>query len=198
VVEATDEELMQRYQRGDESAFDQLVLRYGPALKGFAARVTSRPDEAEDIYVETFSRVVEAADRWRPTGSFRSYLFTIAWRICLDSSRRRGRQRRAMDTLRGEPHPPSVAAPPPDPESLAAIEQRRRRLEAGIAELPERHRAAVLLTYRMGLSSPEVAEILGWSSQEVRSKLAYARRLLKQHLQAEGYGHGASGGPHAG
>ena len=194
--EANDEELMLRFQRGDEAAFDQLVVRYGSAVKGFAARVTSRPDEAEDVYVETFVRVVESAHRWRPTGSFRSYLFTIAWRICLDTCRRNARHRRAMQVMREQPATLPVAAQPASPEAQVAAAQRQQRLEQGIAELPERHRAALLLTYRQGLSSPEVGEILGWSAQEVRSKLAYARRLLRQHLLAEGHGDPVAGGAH--
>ncbi len=184
MVGSTDEELMSRFQRGDEAAFDQLVERYGPAVKGFAARVTSRPDEAEDIHVETFVRVVQSAHRWRPTGSFRSYLFTIAWRICLDSCRRRSVQRRALESLRHEP-----ASAPSSPESEAASAQQVQQLERGLAELSEHHRAAILLTYRSGLNSNEVGEILGLSAQEVRSRLTYARRLLRQHLEVEGSSH---------
>ena len=181
MVGTSDEELMSRFQRGDEAAFDQLVGRYGPAVKGFAARVTSRPDEAEDIHVETFVRVVESVDRWRPTGSFRSYLFTIAWRICLDSCRRHSVQRRALESLRHEPDRPLAS-----PENQAATSQQHLRLEQGLAELSEDHRAAVLLTYRSGLNSSEVGEILGLSAQEVRSRLSYARKLLRQHLEVEG------------
>lgn len=184
MVGSTDEELMSRFQQGDAAAFDQLVERYGPAVKGFAARVTSRPDEAEDIHVETFVRVVESAHRWRPTGSFRSYLFTIAWRICLDSCRRRTVQRRALESLRHEPAPP-----PSNPESQAAAAQQSQALEQGLAELSEQHRAAVLLTYRSGFNSSEVGEILGLSAQEVRSRLTYARRLLREHLEAESMAH---------
>lgn len=184
MVGSTDEELMSRFQRGDEAAFDQLVERYGPAVKGFAARVTSRPDEAEDIHVETFVRVVESAHRWKPIGSFRSYLFTIAWRICLDSCRRQSVQRRTLESLRHEP-----AAAPTNPERQAASAQQAQRLESGLAELSEHHRAAVLLTYRSGLNSTEVGEILGLSAQEVRSRLTYARRLLRQHLEVDGETH---------
>lgn len=181
MVGSTDEELMSRFQQGDEAAFDQLVGRYGPAVKGFAARVTTRPEEAEDIHVETFVRVVESAHRWKRTGSFRSYLFTIAWRLCLDSCRRQSVQRRALRSLRHEP-----ATPPVSPESQAASAQKAQQLEQGLAELSEHHRAAVLLTYRSDLNSTEVGEILGLSAQEVRSRLTYARQLLRQHLEVEG------------
>ncbi len=189
MVTTTDEELMRRFQRGDTGAFDRLVERHGGAVKGFATRVTSRPDEAEDIYVETFVRVVENAERWQPTGSFKSWLFTIAWRLCLDSCRRAKVHRLAMERIKVEPGPAPTGAPPVSPEAAVAAAERARMLEQGIAGLPEKHRAAVMLTYRQGLSSPEVGEILGWSSQEVRSKLAYARRLLRQHLEAEGMTH---------
>jgi len=59
-------------------------------------------------------------------------------------------------------------------------------LERAIAALPEAHRAVVLLTYRHDLTSREVAEVLGCGDQEVRSRLSYARRLLRERLEDGG------------
>ncbi len=163
---------------GDESAFEELVARHGAAIKGFAARVTGDWPSAEDVFVETFTRLAEMAPRWRPTGSVRSLLFTIAYRRCLDRRRGRRRRLRALDGLTHEPR----AAGAPDPEDAVHAARRAAELEDAIAALPADHRAAVLLTYRTGLSSREVGAVLGWTDQQVRSRLAYARRLLRQRL----------------
>ncbi len=179
---------MAAFQRGDEASFDLLVQRYGPGVKGFAARVTGRPETAEEVFVDVFIRLFESAHRWKPSGSFKSFLFTIAYRLCLDVRRKRTRRLRAMGDLAVEPFPPGPGDAGSNPEKAAVLAQRRLALDGAIAELPESHRAAVLLFYRQGMTSREVAEVLGWSDQEVRSRLAYSRRLLRDALDR--------GGPH--
>lgn len=184
----SDEELLIGFRDGDEAAFDQLVVRHGGAVKGFATRVVGDPHLAEDIFVETFVRVIETAGRWRPGGSVRSFVFTIAYRLCMDACRRRSRHLRAVGQLDPGGQPGGLG----DPETSAVASERARALEAAIGELPEAHRAVVLLTYRQDMNSREVAEVLGCSDQEVRSRLSYARRLLRQCLEIEDGGeHGS-------
>ena len=171
----TDEELLIAFRDGDEGAFDRLVERHGGAVKGFATRVVGDPHLAEDIFVETFLRVIETVPRWRPGGSVRSFVFTIAYRLCMDACRRRTRHLRAVDRL----DPPVTPGVLGDPEGTAVASERARALERAIVALPEAHRAVVLLTYRHDLTAREVAEVLGCGDQEVRSRLSYARRLLR-------------------
>ncbi|MBT3224031.1 MAG: sigma-70 family RNA polymerase sigma factor, partial [Proteobacteria bacterium] len=119
-------------------------------------------------------RVVEGA--WRPGGSFKSFLFTVAHRLCLDKLRRRKRGNRFMRMWR------SIPTTQVSPEEAAVNDERRWRLEQALSELPEEHRAALLLYYGQELSSREVAAILGWTDQQVRSRLSYARRRLRANL----------------
>jgi len=178
----TDEELLIAFRDGDEGAFDRLVERHGGAVKGFAARVVGDPHLAEDIFVETFLRVFQTVGRWRPGGSVRSFVFTVAYRLCMDACRKRSRHLRAVGRL----EPPPVPGALGDPEARAAASERAVVLERAIAALPEAHRAVVLLTYRHDLTSREVAEVLGCGDQEVRSRLSYARRLLRERLEDGG------------
>lgn len=170
-----DEHLVAAFVAGDEGAFAALYARYDARITGYALRMLGRREDAEEVCTEAFVRLVER--RWRPVGRVRSFLFTVAHRLCLDHLRRRNRRARLMSMFGAAP------APVPTAEELLGGSERDRALAKAIEGLPEGHRAVVLLTYAEGLTSPEVAEIVGATEQQVRSKLAYARRLLRDVLE---------------
>lgn len=180
---ATDEELMRMFQNGDESAFDVLFRRYRDRAIAYAWRMLKRREEAEEVALEAFARVVNGA--WRPTGSFRGFLFSVIHRLCIDHLRKRQRVIRLL------PKATAVLEAPASPESEAIGVQRVKLLDDALDQLSDEHRAVVLLYYRQELPSKECADILGCSDQQVRSRLSYARRKLKELL---GGALGANGG----
>lgn len=165
-----DEQLAARFLRGDRDAFAAIYGRYNGRVTTYALRVLGRREDAEEVCTEVFVRLVER--RWRPIGTVRSYLFTVAHRLCVDRLRSRRRRSRILGWFGA-----SLAPAGEEPEG-----DDHRRLHAAIDQLPDEHRAAVLLTYTEGLRSAEVGQILGCTDQQVRSKLAYARRVLREHL----------------
>lgn len=171
----SDESLVSAFHGGDDRAFEQLYDRYNARITSYAARLLQRREAAEDVCTETFVRIVQR--RWSPTGSFRSYLFTIAHRLCLDRLRARKRRTRLLGFLDRRGFTEVTA------EDHLVLGQREARLQRAIAGLPEAHRAVILLTYTEGLTSPEVGRILGCTDQQVRSRLAYARRKLREVLE---------------
>src|SRR5687768_15750050 len=89
-----DASLVGAFQRGEDGAFEVLYTRYGPRVTSYAARLLGRREEGEEVATEVFVKVVQR--RWRPTGTFRSWLFTLAHRMCLDRLRSRERRRRLL------------------------------------------------------------------------------------------------------
>jgi RNA polymerase sigma-70 factor (ECF subfamily) len=127
---------------------------------------------------EAFLRAWRHAGRWRPgEARFSTWLHRVAVNLCID--RRRRRREQTVDEL------PEVADPAPGPEGTALAAARRRRVEAAVAGLPERQRAAVLLTHFQGLGNIEAAEALGVSVEAVESLLSRARRQLRAALADE-------------
>ncbi|MEN0063480.1 MAG: sigma-70 family RNA polymerase sigma factor [Myxococcota bacterium] len=170
-----DHELVARFRAGDEQAFTALYERYNARITSYAARLLGAREEGEEMCTEAFLRVVQG--RVKPTGSFRAYLFTVVHRLCIDRLRWRGRRDRVLQL---------IGRAPPEREDIelrTATNERQRHLHRAIARLSTHHQAVVLLTYVEGLTSPEAAEVLGWTDQQVRSKLAYARRLLRRELE---------------
>lgn len=174
--DTTDEALLQAFGKGREDAFAELVRRYGAAIKGFAVRMLHSPEQAEEIYVETFLRVSNSRGRWELRGSVRGYLFTIARRLCLDELRHRQVQRRAYDTVVEI----DWAWSPPSPEARCALGQTADALERALARLPAEHREVLLLRTIHELSVEETARATGLSEDQVYAQLCYARRRLRE------------------
>jgi RNA polymerase sigma factor (sigma-70 family) len=178
-----DDALVAAWKAGDDDAFSELVERHGPPLLGFLRRHLGDPGLADDAWSETFLRLIRARDRYKSEGRFRAWLYTVARRCAKDQ--RRGRRRWVRLAVRVFDRPgPRADEHTPDLRLIA--DEQTTRLEQALGQLSEEHRTVVLLTYRQGLDSGEVGEVMGLTGQQVRSRLTYARRLLGRLLGDEG------------
>ena len=84
----SDEALMGNLRRGDMQAFDELYTRHRQPLFNFILRLLQDAALAEDVFQETYMRVLENADRFKPRSKFSTYLYTIAHNLCMDELRR--------------------------------------------------------------------------------------------------------------
>lgn len=172
-----DTVLMARFRQGDHTAFNRLFDRYRDRVVGYSWRMLRNQEEAEEVALETFCRVVEGA--WSPGGSFRAFLFTVAHRLCIDRLRKRQRTLRFVRLWK------AAEGRSVTPEESVSTDQEHAALEEAIAALPEPHRAAVLLYYGQELRSKDVAAILDCTDQQVRSRLSYARKRLRTLLAVD-------------
>ena len=179
--ELEDVQLLTQFKRGRDAAFDELVRRYGAAVKGYALRMLHSPEQAEEVYAETFLRVATARGAWEERGTVRSWIFTLAHRLCLDILRRRATERRHQV---GVVELSTTWCASPSPEAQALLGEQAARLEAALASLAPEHRQVVLLRLLHGLSAAECAEALGMREDQVHSQVSYARRRLRELLDA--------------
>ena len=186
-MEGLDESLVAAHLRGDPAAFRELVRRYGDGVLGYLFRMTGSRDQAEDLFQETFKRVHEKARTYRG-GSFKSWLFTIATRVTIDTVRRR--QRLAILSLNrdtdceDDPSPLEMVASQdaPDPADEAVKEEQKEQVRRAIESLPVGQRAALVLAYYQQLSYQEVAETLGCSVGSVKTQMSRALAKLARKL----------------
>lgn len=159
---------------GSLAAFDQLMRLHEKQVLGTALRLLGNPEDAQDAAQETFLRLYRNLSKLPDMQEIRSWLYRVTVNICHDAHR--GRKRRRWEPLSG-PEPASAA---PDPEAVWDAAERGRLLEQALTTLPEKERAAVVLRDVEGLTTREVAEILGSSEVTVRSQICVARRKLKR------------------
>src|SRR5947207_11633421 len=166
-----DHELMERAAKGDGRAFRVLAERHAGRALGLARRILGNEAMAEDIVQDAFLRVWINAPRWRPQAQFRTWLYRIVVNLCLNA------KRRAPDLpLAAAEH---VADPAPAADAQLEARERDRHLAAAVDALPERQRAAIMLTYQEGLGNAEVADVLDTSISGVETLLVRAKRALR-------------------
>jgi RNA polymerase sigma-70 factor, ECF subfamily len=174
------DDLVLAWRAGDEEAFCEIVRQYGPPIMGFLRRMLGDPSRAEDAWSETFLRLARARDKYVAEGHFRAYLYSIARRCALDQQRSYRRFGQLLNRV-VEWKVPSQRNAPPMVSLLA--EERSSHVHDALMKLPEGHRTAILLSYQSELPSEEVGRIMGLTAQQVRNRLAYARRLLGDMLE---------------
>jgi len=188
----SDDALMRRAGSGDKAAFALLVRRHLARATALAQRITGNRSDAEEIVQEAFLRCWQKAPEWRPaerpandraandrgpegaTAQFGTWLYRVLVNLCLDRRRR--------------PQPVGIEAADTVADSAAdgfdetARGETSRRVQAAMAQLPERQRAALALCYFEGLGNIEAAAMLDISIGALESLLVRARRALREAL----------------
>jgi len=170
----SDEDLMLSVGRGDQNAFEQVVLRHQASAWDAAYRFLGDPAEAEDITQDAFLKILDAAPRYRPTAKFRTYLFRVLTRLCLDRTRKMGPV--YTDAF------PDIPDGSQSPLEAVTVQERDTDIRNAIMSLPPNQRMAVILRYYQGLSYAEIASAMETSVKAVERMLARARTSLENSL----------------
>ncbi|MBX3562438.1 MAG: sigma-70 family RNA polymerase sigma factor [Sphingomonas sp.] len=176
----TDERaLMTRVAAGDAPAFELLVARHTAMVHAIAWRVLGDATEAEDVVQETFVKLWVNARGWTPAGGgLGGWLRRISTNACLDRLRR--------PRFVGDEGLPERADEAPPADVTLDATRRGEAIAASIQALPDRHRAAIVLTYHEGVSNAEAAAILGIGVKALESLLVRARQALARSLADRG------------
>jgi len=169
-----DADLMAAVGQGDSRAFEEIVRRHQRAAWNVAWRFLGDAEEAEDVVQDAFLKLLDAAARYRPDAPFRSYLFRIVTRLCLDWARKK--RPTYTDKL------PDVADPAPTASEALMTEERARAARRALDSLPANQRMAVVLKYYEGMSYAGIAASIDVSAKAVERLLSRARETLQERL----------------
>jgi RNA polymerase sigma factor (sigma-70 family) len=179
---SSDTQLLQRFVRQrDELAFEVLVWRHGPMVLGVCRRILRDEHDAEDAFQATLLALARKAGSIGKRESVGSWLYKVAYRVALrarEAALRRSRHERQVDQLPAAVDSQAAATPPWD--------ELRPVLDEELNRLAEKHRAPVVLCYLEGLTNEEAARQLRCPVGTVKTRLAYARRLLGDQLSRRG------------
>jgi RNA polymerase sigma-70 factor (ECF subfamily) len=180
----TDEELVEAFQGGDLSAFDDLLRRWDGKIHGAIYRLMGSDEEARDLCQETFLKAYRALGGFKGEARFSSWLYQIALNVCRDRMRRRrGKTLVSLDDMEeGEIH---VDRAPSALEQMEAADL-SRRVAAAVAALPEEQREVIVLKEYQGLTFLEIAQTLGLPMSTVKTRLYRGLGLLKLKLERQG------------
>ena len=178
----SDSDLMLRVQLGNEHAFATIYRRHYRALLDFFFAMSRNTHSSEDLCHETFLRLWRLRLRYQPTGSFRSYLFTIARNIWMESFRTTMKDRRlgALQPMEEMERLPGRGRLPDEAAQNAEI---KARIDEALDDLPDEQRLAFVLRTVQGLSLEEISSVLQCPLNTVRSRRLLAVRHLRDALR---------------
>jgi RNA polymerase sigma-70 factor (ECF subfamily) len=189
-VEPSDQHYILAFQAGDRRAFDRLVLRHQNKIFNLCFRLMGEYQEADDCAQQTFVKVYRSLKGFRFEAEFATWLYTIAVNTCrnrLASAEFKARRKMvALDPAEDTGRSVGLSdLADPSPSPLAQLQQKELSslLQNAIDDLPEEARAVVVLRDMEGLSYEEIAQVTGYNLGTVKSKLARARKALKESLQ---------------
>ena len=152
--------------------FQEAIAALTPQLRGFARFLARDASRADDLVQEALLRALEHQASWQDGTDLRAWLFRILRNAFLDQARRRGTERRALDTF--DPH----AAQPPTQPAMAELGE----LGRAIAELPAALREAILLVAALEFTVTEAAAVTGVAEGTLNTRVSRARGLLARRL----------------
>jgi len=167
--------LVLRCQTGDETAFAELVERYGPRLRYYLQKAFGRRDGAEDawqdVWFTVFRKVRELAD----PGAFTTWLYRIALRRAHSVLRQRLPSFHSMEEAE-KVTDPSAEDPDFSPED-------GQRIHEALDELTLEHREVLVLRFLEDMAYEDIAAVTGCQMGTVKSRLYYAKRALRAILE---------------
>ena len=185
-----DPALVKACQRGEAGALDALIRAAYADVYALCRRMLADPDEAADATQEVFVRVMRSVLGFRGESSFGTWLHRVTVNVCLTALRRRSRARATGMVAGGTPFAmpgdeTELVSASGSPSELAETADLVARSEAALASLPEDARAVVVLRDLEGLSTREVAELLGVSETVVKVRLHRAHARLRALVTAD-------------
>jgi len=166
----------QRENSGDLATFERIMTQCERRVLRIALRLLNNPQDAQDAAQEVFLRLYKHLDRLDETRGYEPWLFRVTVNVCRDIARSRRRTIGLEDVAE---LPLDPASPLPDAYQDLARAQQREVVRRGLSCLGEKERAAIVLRDVEGLSTREVAGILGTSEATVRSQICTARLKLR-------------------
>lgn len=169
----SDDELIDRIKNGDEAAAKELIDRYYAAILRYCGWHCANQEKAEDLTQETFLKLFRSLPRYKGRNRFKSYLYTIANRLCIDESRKI-----PFYSL-------EEAAEIADGKNEIAQAEHREEISRLLSVLSDVQREAVILRFGQELGFAEIAEVMGGSRRTAQSRVRNALQLLRREFRDE-------------
>jgi RNA polymerase sigma factor (sigma-70 family) len=174
----SDQRLIALVREQDRAAFEELYRKYQTRLARFVGNLVRQPQIVEEVLDDTLMVVWEKATDFKGESKLSTWIFAIAYRKAMKAMRR-------YDAPMEDHHAENRACDEAGPDDAFGQARLHRLLRHAMEELSPDHRSVVELTYFQDLSYREIAEIMDCPVDTVKTRMFYARRLLKQRLAGE-------------
>jgi RNA polymerase sigma-70 factor (ECF subfamily) len=184
-----DFDLVERFRRGDQGAFDELVGKHYQRVCNILSHTLGASPNIEDLAQEVFIKAYYSLRRYRGESALSTWLHRITVNVALDELRR-GKRRRIFSFTRTSEQGPSeseiassVAGGEEGAHARMEREELQEVLQSALKKIPKKHRIVFVLREIEGYSYSEIAEIVSCSIGTVKSRLFHARLRLRRYLE---------------
>jgi RNA polymerase sigma-70 factor (ECF subfamily) len=182
---------VQQLRRGDPDALATLMARYQNRIYRYLLRLVRQPADADDLFQQTWIRVVEKIRSFDTSRNFDAWLFTLARNLAFDHLRRV--RPRSLDEPVGGDSPDDtmvsrLASGDPGPFELLLAIERASRLAGALENLPVTYREVLTLRCEEEMKLEEIALVLAAPLSTVKSRLRRSLEQLREMLEADDAG----------
>ena len=187
---AFDQELVNRFKGGDQSAFDEMVARYWDRIYGMVHQLLRNSEDAEEVTQDAFIRAHRGLVNFRGDSAFSTWLYQIATNLARNRYWYWWRRKRDKSVSFDAPVSADNATTLADlipaeletPDDITVTQEFIDRIAQGMEKLNAKHREILTLRNIKNLSYEEIAAILQISVGTVKSRIARARESLRAKL----------------
>ncbi len=182
-MERETEALARGLRRRDPDLLDRLIEQYHYRLFRYVLYLTGSQEAAEDLFQETWVRVIDRGHQYNGKSKFETWLFTIARNLVIDFQRRKKSLTALIDPDKGEQMLQLEAADTPSPADWAVAHEESERVAGALSRLPAAYREVLLLRFQEELSLEEIAAVVAAPLSTVKSRLYRGLTELREMLE---------------
>jgi RNA polymerase sigma-70 factor, ECF subfamily len=171
-----------RLRSGDAEVITTLVERYQHRLYRYLLRLVSRPSTAEDLFQQTWLRVMERIRYYDPRRSFEGWLFAVAHNLAIDHLRKKQPESLDEPLPSGETQSDLTRSRNPGALDLLLSKERTGRVLEAVSDLPLAFREVITLRFEEEMKLEEIASVLGLPMGTVKTRLHRAMKALRISL----------------
>jgi RNA polymerase sigma-70 factor (ECF subfamily) len=175
--------LIGRFKNGDQSAFEELVLKYQDRIYNLCRQMLSNVQDAENAAQDTLIKAYQNLGKFKPDASLYTWLYRIAVNTCLDCKKKPFLESLFKSSDEGEEYIAEQASDGPSPERLYESKQVGYALRKSLLQLSPKLRTIIILKEIEGLAYEKIAEVLDISMGTVKSRISRARDELRELMK---------------
>jgi len=181
---------IKKIQQGEEAGLVELMSRHRESLFRFVYRYVANEADAADLTEETFFRIYEKADRFRPKAKVTTWMFTIAGNLCRDFIRKNKKRSwdLSLDAEVGDQTGATImgafASDSNDPSEAASAKETTGDIQKAVMRLPQKLKFPFIFCILEDNSYDECAEVLKTSRKTVETRIYRARKILREELSS--------------
>ena len=174
-----DLSLIKRFYKGDQAAFERLVLKYQDRVYNICRYMLGNESDAEDASQDVFIKIYKKLGYFKPSPYLASWVYRIAVNTCIDYKRRPFHESMNRTSENGSEYIIERVSDDPGPERFFESKQTGQAVIRALSRLSNKLRVVIVLKEIEGLSYEEISETLDISLGTVKSRISRAREELR-------------------